>query len=217
MTLIILKLILLVSFVSLSVRQSNFCFLGVRFQVRQSTSIIGCVRLSVGRSVDRSVVRVTHLFDDPHVAPHWPTWPGFLSFSPFVNLRAILRIQFKRQRDIYVHFCHLCHLLQQPSSNFFGILLINNLFFWLVYRSIGPFVCHICRFFVVCKKAGFRASMHSIVKKKKKTRLGTPMSRLVDDAKRFHVAKKCISAPHSSASCPQAWASPSLSSPSLCG
>ena len=37
--------------------------------MRQSTSITGCVRLSVGRSVGR----VTHSFDDPHVAPYWPT------------------------------------------------------------------------------------------------------------------------------------------------
>ena len=25
--------------------------------------------------VGRSVGRVTHSFDDPHVAPYWPTWP----------------------------------------------------------------------------------------------------------------------------------------------
>ena len=42
----------------------------LHFLVRQSTSIIGCVRWSVGR--------VTHSFDDPHVAPYWPTWPCFL-------------------------------------------------------------------------------------------------------------------------------------------
>ena len=43
------------------------------FQVRQSTSITGCVRWSVGR--------VTHSFDDPHVAPYWPTWPCFLAIQ----------------------------------------------------------------------------------------------------------------------------------------
>ena len=31
--------------------------------------------LNVGWSVGRLVGRVTHLFDDPHVAPYWPTWP----------------------------------------------------------------------------------------------------------------------------------------------
>ena len=30
----------------------------------------------VGRSVGRSV---THLFDDPHGAPYWPTWPFLVS------------------------------------------------------------------------------------------------------------------------------------------
>ena len=30
--------------------------------------------MSVGLSVGRSV---THSFDDPHVAPYWPTWPCF--------------------------------------------------------------------------------------------------------------------------------------------
>ena len=37
------------------------------------------LRPSVGRLVDqsagRSISRVTHSFDDPHVAPYWPTWP----------------------------------------------------------------------------------------------------------------------------------------------
>ena len=40
--------------------------------MRQSTSITGCVRWLVGRSVGWSV---THSFDDPHVAPYWPTLP----------------------------------------------------------------------------------------------------------------------------------------------
>ena len=42
--------------------------------MRQSTSITGCVRRLVGRLVGLSV---THLFDDLHVAPYWPTWPCF--------------------------------------------------------------------------------------------------------------------------------------------
>ena len=33
----------------------------------------------VDRSVERSVGRVTQSFNDPHVAPYQPTWPGFLS------------------------------------------------------------------------------------------------------------------------------------------
>ena len=48
--------------------------------MRQSTSIAGCVRRSVGWLVGRSVGwSVTHSFDDPHVAPYWPSWPGYLS------------------------------------------------------------------------------------------------------------------------------------------
>ena len=31
--------------------------------------------LLVGWSV---YLLVTHLFDDPHVAPYWPTWPCFI-------------------------------------------------------------------------------------------------------------------------------------------
>ena len=44
------------------------------FQVRQSTSIIGCVRWSVGRSVGR----VTNSFDNPLGAPYWAAWPCFI-------------------------------------------------------------------------------------------------------------------------------------------
>ena len=45
------------------------------FQVRKSTSYIyNRLCQSVGQSVGRSV---THSFDDPHVAPYWPTWPCF--------------------------------------------------------------------------------------------------------------------------------------------
>ena len=40
--------------------------------MRQSTSTTGCVRWSVGWLV-------THSFDDPHVAPYWPTWPCFFN------------------------------------------------------------------------------------------------------------------------------------------
>ena len=34
---------------------------------------------SVGHLVGQSVGGVTHSFNDPHVAPYWPTWPCFLS------------------------------------------------------------------------------------------------------------------------------------------
>ena len=34
--------------------------------------------MSVGRSVGRLVsLSVTHSFDDPYVAPYWPTWPCY--------------------------------------------------------------------------------------------------------------------------------------------
>ena len=34
--------------------------------------LYNCLCPSVGQSVGQSV---THPFDDPHVAPYWPTWP----------------------------------------------------------------------------------------------------------------------------------------------
>ena len=40
-------------------------------------------------SVGWLVGRVTHSFDDPHVAPYWPTWPGWPGFSK----------AFKRDKD----------------------------------------------------------------------------------------------------------------------
>ena len=43
---------------------------------------------SVGWSVGLLVGRVTHPFDDLHVAPYWPTWPCFicLCLIPFSTL-----------------------------------------------------------------------------------------------------------------------------------
>ena len=43
--------------------------------------------MSVGRLVGLSVGQVTHLFNDPHVTPNWPTWPCFylLYLSLFIN------------------------------------------------------------------------------------------------------------------------------------
>ena len=38
---------------------------------------------SVGWLVGRSVCGVAHSFDDPHVAPYWPTWPCFLDDHSF--------------------------------------------------------------------------------------------------------------------------------------
>ena len=46
--------------------------------MRQSTSITGSVRRLVGLSV---CLLVTHSFDDPHVAPYWPTWPCYLTHT----------------------------------------------------------------------------------------------------------------------------------------
>ena len=56
--------------------------------MRQSISITGCVRWSVGRSVGRSVCGVTHSFGDPHVAPYWHTWPCFS--SPLISFFSFL-------------------------------------------------------------------------------------------------------------------------------
>ena len=56
----------------------------INFQVRQSTSLTGCVRWSDCWLVGR----ITHLFDDPHVAPYWPTWPCFLYVKEFSHFRA---------------------------------------------------------------------------------------------------------------------------------
>ena len=39
----------------------------------------------VGWLVGRSVGRVTHSFDNPHVAPYWPTWP-----CSFMNVFCLL-------------------------------------------------------------------------------------------------------------------------------
>ena len=43
-----------------------------------SRDVCVSVGWSVGWLVGRSVGRVTHSFDDPHVAPYWPTWPCFV-------------------------------------------------------------------------------------------------------------------------------------------
>ena len=41
-------------------------------------------------SVGWSVGRVTRSFDDPHVAPYWPTWPCYLiTFRLFVSIRVL--------------------------------------------------------------------------------------------------------------------------------
>ena len=58
------------------------------FQVRPSTSITGCVRLSVGRSVG-----IAFAFDDPHGAPYWPTWPCFLHFHWFWRVCKFILIE----------------------------------------------------------------------------------------------------------------------------
>ena len=48
--------------------------------MRQSTSITGCVRWLVGLSV-------THSFDDPHVAPYWPSLPCCFMRTSEIPLR----------------------------------------------------------------------------------------------------------------------------------
>ena len=58
----------------------------VTFQVRRSTSIIGCVRWLVGWLG-------THSFDDPHVAPYWPTWPCVSYLSDRREVKSYFEIQ----------------------------------------------------------------------------------------------------------------------------
>ena len=41
----------------------------------------------VGRLVGWLVGRVTHLGDNPHVAPYWPTWPCFYIYLPLPLIR----------------------------------------------------------------------------------------------------------------------------------
>ena len=86
------------------------------FQVRQRTSITGCVRLSVGRSVGWSV---TQTFDDPNGAPYWPTWPCFFN-----------RV-YERQPHSRVDFSVVKYLPAAVNSNtclfFFSFSLIANL------------------------------------------------------------------------------------------
>ena len=50
----------------------------------------------VGRSVGRLVcLSVTHSFDDPHVAPYWPTWPCYKNSNlDGINL-AVARLQIR--------------------------------------------------------------------------------------------------------------------------
>ena len=59
--------------------------------------------LSVGLSVCRLV---THSFDDPHVAPYWPTWPCslyfFLSFH-FSLLDSISTAPYHVEKRLSVH------------------------------------------------------------------------------------------------------------------
>ena len=72
--------------------------------MRKSTSITGCVRWLVGWSVGRSVGQVTHSFDDPHVAPYWPSWPCFFFYKGkwiFILLGGLRLIQdFEMKRDL---------------------------------------------------------------------------------------------------------------------
>ena len=64
--------------------------------MRQSTSIIGCVRWSVGR--------VTHSFNDSPGAPYWPTWPRFVifqaNFAEFLCVAAIFHIRYLPDKTI---------------------------------------------------------------------------------------------------------------------
>ena len=46
---------------------------------------------SVGWSVGLLVGRVTHPFDDLHVAPYWPTWPCFRYFHASLSLHVSIK------------------------------------------------------------------------------------------------------------------------------
>ena len=81
---------------------------------------------SVGLLVGRTVGRVTHSFDDPHVAPYWPTWPCliFKQKNTSVTLLAALKnwlldrlIIFEqrnlaKKRRVFSSFSFLIFLLQ---------------------------------------------------------------------------------------------------------
>ena len=83
--------------------------------MRQSTSITGSVRRSV-------CWLVTHSFDDPHVAPYWPTWPCFLYRSillPFLEFSLYCHVCL----SLFVCFCFFHFLL--PSHSIRLSLLIS--------------------------------------------------------------------------------------------
>ena len=106
--------------------------------MRQSTSITGCVRRLVARSVCQSVclsvcqsvcLSVTHSFDDPHVAPYWPSWPCFFHtlFSQFYRLSRTRRSAFSSLR-VPIRLPSLGHsLLRQLLYHSFHCLLLPRI------------------------------------------------------------------------------------------
>ena len=69
--------------------------------MRQSTSITGCVWRTVGLSVGR----VTYSFDDPHVAPYWPTWPCSYQFWEPRKMVSIFFFFFKTIKMLFFVCC----------------------------------------------------------------------------------------------------------------
>ena len=93
--------------------------------MRQTTSVTGCVRWSVGRSVGQSVGwLVTHSLDDPHVAPYWPIWPWF-------SLPFILVVVF----SLILCFFLACSFFRSFFPSFF-FLSFSFTFFILFLRLI---------------------------------------------------------------------------------
>ena len=82
--------------------------------MRQCISITGCVRWSVGLSVGR----VTHSFDDPHVAPYWPTWPCSLMIN--------LAIETGKMELVSLNYVAVvCESSRDSSQTVFSLLKMN--------------------------------------------------------------------------------------------
>ena len=100
--------------------------------------------LSVGWLVGRSVGRVTHSFDDQHVAPYWPTWPCSLRLALSVNAG-----NSPNRRDChcrYSLFCGHSSSLGKLFLQFHWVVLnpiwVSNALLWLHYDTIAHHLIH---------------------------------------------------------------------------
>ena len=133
--------------------------------MRQSTSITGCVRWLVSR--------VTHSFDDPHVAPYWPTWPCFQSCYSFKMLfiKKVAKQVESRTNTFYIYtipiavslplsafsfFLSLSLFVLRPRYSFLGLFTVLNLTrnpcffsfpFFFISNPINIFFCSWHSFF----------------------------------------------------------------------